>query len=137
MDDLTDRLISAAAGDSVTVRELIDRGANVHGADEETGDRPLHRAAMEGNTDIARLLIEAGADVNARNALGQTPLHWAADKANIACLHFLIGNGAQVDGVDADGRRPSDWAESNGDSEIASSLRKLESMKNRRSQRSP
>jgi ankyrin repeat protein len=137
MDDLTDRLLAAAMSDSALVRTLIEQGANVHGADEETGDRPAHRAAMEGNTLSLRVLLEKGADINARNASGQTPLHWAADNGDVECVRFLIGHGAHIDAVDADGHRPSDWADRNGDTNLAASLRKLESFKKRESQRSP
>jgi len=38
----------------------------------------LHLAAQKGFTDIVKLLIESGADVNAKNDYGLTPLHFSA-----------------------------------------------------------
>lgn len=39
--------------------------------------RPLHHAARLGNEDIAKYLVEQGADINSVNRLGNTPLHTA------------------------------------------------------------
>lgn len=38
---------------------------------------PLHAAAASGNTSVAQLLLESGAEVDARNAHGNSPLHTA------------------------------------------------------------
>lgn len=45
---------------------LLDRGARVTTRDI-AGNTPLHIALSEGHEDIARLLIDAGASVNAKN----------------------------------------------------------------------
>jgi ankyrin repeat protein len=42
--------------------------------DRDSGATPLYNAASWGKLDVARLLIEKGADVNARNKSGKTPL---------------------------------------------------------------
>ena len=42
-------------------------------ADDE-GHTPLHAAASRNSVDIVRLLLDAGADVNARSNKGETPL---------------------------------------------------------------
>jgi ankyrin repeat protein len=40
--------------------------------------RTLHQAAATGDTDVVKLLLAKGADVNAKEDDGWTPLHWAA-----------------------------------------------------------
>ena len=55
----------------VLVREL---GADVGTADA-LGDTPLHNDAQVGYTDIARILIEQGADLDALNNSLRTPFH--------------------------------------------------------------
>src|SRR4051794_4822207 len=46
-----------------------------------TGDTALHIAAAAYQADLARSLVELGADVAARNRQGAPPLHYAADGA--------------------------------------------------------
>ena len=42
------------------------------------GETPLHRAAAFGEVETIRLLIDAGAIVDAKDAYGDTPLSWAS-----------------------------------------------------------
>ena len=139
MDDVNELgellLAHAGSGNTKTVRDLIARGANVNYPEEETGDRPLHRAAMEGHVETAQALIDLGADVNAANSMGQRPLHWAADAGNMEAIRLLIGNGAQVTAVDCDGDTAARWAAREGRTEAEASLKKLEELKNRDPQR--
>ncbi len=56
-----------------------DRGrADANGADAETGETPLHRAAAFGTEGTIELLLAAGARVDARDMTGETPLGWAS-----------------------------------------------------------
>ena len=55
---------------------------------------PLHHAAMLRKAEICRVLIAAGADVNATDRFSDTPLHWAGS-AEVA--QVLVENGADVD----------------------------------------
>ena len=43
-------------------------------AKNDGGWTPLHFSASEGNLEVSRALIEAGADVNAKTDKGRTPL---------------------------------------------------------------
>ncbi len=68
-------------------------------------DWPGHRPS---GVEIAQLLINAGADINARtidSAVGETPLQWAVSANDVAVAEALIDAGAPVDGVNDD-RRP-------------------------------
>jgi ankyrin repeat protein len=61
---------------------------------------PLHIAAEHGQQGVARILLESGADVNARNDQGQTALHIAVEKGHRGFIQLLLGH----DGTDADPR---------------------------------
>ena len=56
----------------------------------------LHYAAFLDDLDRVKLLIEKGADVNAKNILHTTPLFFAADNDNLEMVKLLVENGADV-----------------------------------------
>ncbi|MBT3522997.1 MAG: ankyrin repeat domain-containing protein [Gammaproteobacteria bacterium] len=66
------------------VRLLIDYGADINTIDAD-GDTPLHRAASQGSLEIIKALLNAGADVDAKNDMGLK----AASVAKIAELSSL------------------------------------------------
>lgn len=82
--------------DLLQVARLIREGADVNARTKSqnavsgimfsvpygTGSTPLHAAALLGHDDIARYLLERGADINARNNEGHTPLDYALISQN-------------------------------------------------------
>ena len=60
-----------------------------------SGGGPLHRAMDNYDTEALRMLLEAGADVNARDKWGCTPLYKAAG-GDIATTRMLLEAGADV-----------------------------------------
>ncbi|XP_029959243.1 B-cell lymphoma 3 protein homolog [Salarias fasciatus] len=61
------------------------------------GLSPLHLAVLQGRKDLARLLLDAGADINAMDVKsGQTPLMHAVENNNADLVRFLIENGCDV-----------------------------------------
>ncbi|RKU30504.1 hypothetical protein C6495_13240 [Candidatus Poribacteria bacterium] len=76
--------------------------------DDEVGLAPLAWAALHGQTEAMRLLIEKGADVNARSEDGNTPLHVAAFLGQAEAAKLLIDNGADINARDEDGETPAD-----------------------------
>ena len=60
------------------------------------GRNALNRAAEDGRDDIAKVLIQNGAEVNAVNEDKRTPLHWAALNGHVDVAKVLIQNGADM-----------------------------------------
>ena len=54
---------------------------------------PLMWAASKGHTEVARLLIEAGAEVNAKDRIDATALTWAAFNGHSALRHHRVDVG--------------------------------------------
>jgi hypothetical protein len=75
------------------------------------GDTPLITSIKLNNTtgdEIARLLIQAGADVNQADAQNfDTPLHIAVRTANAPIAQQLIFTGADLNLINAQGRTPA------------------------------
>ena len=62
-----------------------------------------------GNTEIAEILLENGADVNVRGLHHCTGLVWAAGKSNVSLVRLLLDHGAKVDTGDKYGTTPLIW----------------------------
>lgn len=80
---------------------------------------PLHSACAISNFEIAKLLIQNGADVNARQQQGVTPLHSAAHNGQNELVHFLIQNGADCNAQTDSGKTALDMAIEKGFHETA------------------
>jgi uncharacterized protein len=61
------------------------------------GERPLDVAAVRGNLNEIRALLDGGADINARAEHGNTALHEAAGQGHIEAAKFLLEFGARTD----------------------------------------
>lgn len=70
------------------------------------GRTALSLAAFEGDKEIARLLIDNGADVNMRDEWGETPLRSASVSGNLDLVDLLLDEGANVNDVGGDSRHP-------------------------------
>jgi uncharacterized protein len=51
-------------------------------------------ACRNGHTDVARSLLDRGADIDARGFFGGTALHWAAVNGQAETIRFLLDAGA-------------------------------------------
>lgn len=70
------------------------------------GMTPLLYAARQGHTDIAKLLLDAGADIHKAEANNISPLLMAVETNSMETAHYLIAQGADVNSVDWYGRTP-------------------------------
>jgi ankyrin repeat protein len=88
---------AAFLGDEAMCKLLLERGAKVNDFVETGG--ALGQAAWGGHAGAARLLLEAGAQVDQRDLIANyTPLHWAAssERSSPAVVELLIARGADA-----------------------------------------
>ncbi|GLD97358.1 hypothetical protein PINS_up006042 [Pythium insidiosum] len=92
------RLRNAAwRGDIATVNALLRMDPDVNARDPlMNGWTALHRAISRGHSDVVQLLIDEGADLNARDDMGETPLHQALTKGYVDIVLALIRAGVNV-----------------------------------------
>ncbi len=86
--------------------------STVGGQYDPGGQQALHLAAEANSARITKLLLQHGADVNARDAKGQTPLIILADwhGFGLKITQLLIQHGADVDAKDNKGQTALDYA---------------------------
>jgi len=76
------------------VRELARIVGTRVDAPNARGETATMLAALHGNLDVVRLLVEKGAEVNRP---GWTPLHYAAVSGNVDLLRYLLDQNAYID----------------------------------------
>jgi ankyrin repeat protein len=72
------------------VRQHIEAGTDINVKEAFSGSTPLISAATFGKTEIAKMLIDAGADLTISNNDGTTPLHAAAFFCRVEIVQMLI-----------------------------------------------
>ena len=87
---------AASRGDRDAVKSLLKKAADVNAAQGD-GMTALHWAAMNGDVELAEMLLVAGANVRAATRLGSyTPLYLAAQQGQAGVLNALVKAGADV-----------------------------------------
>lgn len=83
-------------GDTKALRQMLEAGMDPD--IRQRGDKTLlHHAVLERRAEAVRILVSAGADVNAQDSYGHiTPLGSAVVADDIAILDYLIENGADI-----------------------------------------
>jgi ankyrin repeat protein len=99
--------LAAFFGNSEAVRLLIEKGADVNTASQnEMHVTPLHSAVAHRHLQIARLLLEHDANVNARQADDFTALHAAAQNGQLEMVKLLLEFGADAEARTRHGETP-------------------------------
>jgi ankyrin repeat protein len=103
---------AAVAGRAGEVARLIADGEDVAAVDKALLT-PLHMACQQGHLEVARVLLAAGAPVDARDSYGNTPL-WKAVFAfqggEPELIRLLLDAGADPDCKNTTDRSPRDMA---------------------------
>jgi ankyrin repeat protein len=110
-------------GDAAVAHALFDLGTPIEFADGN-GITMLGRAALNNEVEMARALIERGANVNVVDKLGMTPLLWAAssDFGDPAMIELLLKSGARADARNRDGLTALELARKYGHAEVIPAL---------------
>jgi hypothetical protein len=116
--------LAAAFADRETVLTLLDAGADV----EQISETPMRNQALHAllalskDAEVARLLIERGADVNAAQTAGYRPLHQAAVAGREDLVRLLLDAGADRTARCDRGKTPAEYARERGHKAVATLL---------------
>jgi ankyrin repeat protein len=108
IDFLQTRRLAVHIGDSdiVAVRKCLEDGVNI-GAEVVIDGRgalsPLFRCVVQGEVEIARLLLDRGVGVEWLNSSGLSALHWAASGSMVEMCALLLERGASLEMQDPNG----------------------------------
>jgi ankyrin repeat protein len=105
LDPVLATMITAArSGSRSAMESLLGVRRDLLNAKDPGGSTLLHHAAAFGRIDTLACLLDAGADLTAKNRRGSTPLHWAIhDEAKV---RLLLSRGAAVNVRQVEGRTP-------------------------------
>ena len=99
---------AAAQGNIEAIKQHLAAGTDLDAKEPTGGSTPLMIAALVGQTDAAELLIEKGANINARSNDGGTALHAAAIFCRTETVKLLLSRGADVNAKNSREETPLD-----------------------------
>ena len=88
-------------------------------------NQPLHAAAAGRHLEVCRILLAAGADVNATQHGGYTPLHEAAQAGDVELAELFLSAGADPLARSDDDQTPAETADAAGHPDLASRIREV------------
>src|SRR4030095_13178734 len=113
---------AAMKGDKDAVRSLIKQAVDVNAAQGD-GMTALHWAALNGDAELAQLLLYAGANVKATTRLGgYSPLFMAAKSGHAPVIEVLLNAGTNPNSAAVDGLTPLMMAASSGNNDAVELL---------------
>jgi len=124
-DGFTSVALAAYLGQKDVTEYLLGKGANVNAiAKNATGFTPLTGAIANNHTEISKLLVKKGADVNHRYEGGVSPLMEASQNGNLELVRFLLENGADPNAKTGDGKTSMSFAKEKNHVEVVEALKR-------------
>jgi ankyrin repeat protein len=114
-------MIAAYKGNAPAVKALLAKDAQVN----NPGWTALHYAALIGNDDIVRMLLEASAYIDAESPNGTTPLMMAAGAGRVTTVKLLLDEGADASLKNGVGMNALDFAQEAHETFVLDDLVKL------------
>ena len=115
LQDLLKKVNSTADFSGVELKEVNQRGF--------FGTTPLHVAVIWEDLEAVRILLESGAEPNAKAELNYTPLHDAVDFENLEITKLLLEFGASKETKNTEGNTPLQIAELNKNDQLIALLK--------------
>ena len=109
---------AAGAGDILIIKKHIAANTDIDLKCKSCGGTALGHAAMSGHKEIVNLLIQKGADINAKNKKEGTSLHDAAEAGQSEIVELLIDSGADVSTKNNGGATPMHFAAFYGQEDV-------------------
>jgi ankyrin repeat protein len=125
-DGFTALHLAAFFGKAEAARLLLEHGARVDAYTRNPlANQPLHAAAAGKHVEVCRILLAAGADVNATQHGGFTPLHEAAQHGDVEMSELFLSAEADPAALTDAGETPGDLAAAAGHVDLARRLREV------------
>lgn len=123
-DGWTPLALAAFFSPASTVRVVLDAGGDVGAvARNPMQVQPLHAAVAARNVESVKLLLDRGADPNARQQIGYTPLMGAAGSGIDELVSLLLDRGADRSPVSDEGKTAAAIAQEHGHAALAERLK--------------
>jgi hypothetical protein len=98
---------------------VVKHGEDINYQSDRRGT-PLHATSRSGHAEVAHVLLQHNADVNARSAhyFEWTPLHFASSKGHVKVVQLLLEHGADINAQSTSHSTPLKFASLNGRLEV-------------------
>lgn len=111
----------ARAGETLFVAG-VEEPMTIHSRNAD-GDMPLHMAALWGERYAITLLLDAGAEIDAKGDMSNTPLYYAVMGDHLLAAEVLLERGANPDAPSELGYTPRTLAKQHGMAEMVKLFR--------------